>query len=246
MIFAAIIVVAGLVLLAVGCSSLERTLLFHPTHLPETNGLAPWKDESGTSIGFSRAVAAPKTVWLLLHGNGGQAAGRGYALSRFSPGDAVYIMEYPGFGLRAGSPSRTSFNHAAEEAYRLLRRAYPNTPVCVAGESLGSGPASFLATLDRPPEKVVLVVPFARLSSVARDHYPALLVTALLRSDWDNIAALSRYKGPVDIFAARGDAIIPVAHAITLAGAVPQAKLTILDGGHNEWSNNERVRIVNP
>ena len=59
---------------------------------------------------------------------------------------------------------------AALEAYKLLRARFPGKPVCVAAESIGSGPASTLARAKIPPDKLVFIVPFDNLKSVARDH----------------------------------------------------------------------------
>ena len=228
-----------------GCTWIERKLLFYPTHLAHTNGLTPWK-KAGETIGYCRRIETPKNVWLMLHGNGGQASDRVYALPSFSNEDSVFILEYPGYGRRSGVPSRASFDRAAEEAYRCLRADYPNHPVCVAAESIGSGPAAFLTSLNVKPDKVVLIVPFDRLSLVAADHFPAFLIKLFLSTDWDNAAMLSDFNGPVDVFGAKEDTIIPVAHAKTLAAAIPEAKLMLIDGGHNDWSIGNRVKIKNP
>jgi pimeloyl-ACP methyl ester carboxylesterase len=232
-------------LLATGCSTIERQLLYFPSHRPASGGLTPWTKD-GAVIGYARQVEAPKNVWLMLHGNGGQASGRGYALPSFSPQDSVFILEYPGYGNRPGVPSRDAFNRAATEAYAFLRASYPRVPVCAAGESLGTGPASHLASLPSPPDKVVLIVAFDQLSLVAREHYPTLVVGLLLSDDWDNVAALSHYRGPVEIYGAAADTVIPVTHAKALAAAVPGAKFVLIDGGHNDWSRQDRVRIRNP
>jgi hypothetical protein len=245
-IFASLALLAVVLLLMFGCSSLERKLLFYPTHDAGSNGLSPWTGSAGTIIGYARIVPAPKNIWLMLHGNAGQASDRAYALPSFSPEDSVFILEYPGYGRRPGAPSRESFNAAAREAYLLLRKTYPAQPLCVVGESIGSGPACALATSDPAPAKIVLLTPFARLSAVARDHFPSWLVAVALRSDWDNTEALARYRGPVEIFAAAADNIIPIGHARTLASAVPASKLVVIEGGHNEWSTAGRVRIRNP
>jgi uncharacterized protein len=229
----------------VGCSSIERKLLFFPTHHPHDNNLTPWVS-NGEVIGYSRNVESPKNVWLMLHGNGGQASDRLYAMPNFSDEDSVYILEYPGYGSRGGVPSKESFNRAAREAYLFLRETYPHIPVCIASESIGSGPASFLAGLSQPPDKFVLIVPFDRLSSVAEDHFPSILVRLMLKSNWDNIASFSNYKGPVEIFGAESDTIIPVKHAKALANAIPGSKLTIISGGHNDWPDEGRVKIRNP
>src|SRR6185436_11768513 len=93
---ATMLILFGAVFL-LSCQSLVRSALFYPTHDPDDKGLAHWM-HGGTLIGFARPVADPVNVWLLLHGNGGQAADRVYALDRFSERDAVYILEYPGYG----------------------------------------------------------------------------------------------------------------------------------------------------
>lgn len=228
-----------------GCSSLPRKLLYFPSHEARTNGLAEWK-AGGRVIGFARTVPQPKNVWLLTHGNAGQAADRTYALPSFSPDDSVYILEYPGYGLRPGSPSEESLKAAAREAYDLLRTQSPHTPVCAVGESIGTGPASWLGTLPHPPDKIVLIVPLDVLAAVAKEHYPLLPVGLLLPDHWDNITALQAYDGPVEIFAAKGDTVIPIRHARALAASKPGIRLHEFSGGHNDWSRTDSVQIRNP
>ena len=227
----------GLAYLAValGCAACQRTLLYYPGHSLGDNGLTAWV--SGTDvIGYCQIVPEPQVVWLMCHGNGGQASDRGYAIPHFSSKDSVYILEYPGYGLRAGKPSRTAFNQAASQAYEQLRKAFPSKPVCVVGESIGTGPACSLAGEAQPPDKIVLIVPFDNLASVAQQHMPFLPVRLLLEDRWDNAEAMRAYRGPVDIFGAENDQVIPVQHARALAATLPQAKFHLLFGGHNDWS----------
>lgn len=219
--------------------------MFYPTHDRKDNGLDRWI-VNGEVVGYCQKAVSPKNVWVMFHGNGGQAADRTYALPCFSPDDSIYIMEYPGYGQRKGRPTEKTINLSAVEAYQYIRSRYPDTPVCVAGESIGSGPASLMAMQRPPPDKIVLVVPFDRLSLVAREHFPVWLVRLMMRDDWDNVKSLSHYNGPVDIFGAREDSIIPVKHAERLANAYKNATFTLVDGGHNEWSCNPRVVIQNP
>lgn len=225
-----------------GCSPVERKLLYYPTHRAHDNSLSPWM-HNGDIIGYARKVDAPRNVWLMMHGNAGQASDRIYAVSCFSNEDSIYILEYPGYGSRKGVPSKETFNRAAREAYRLLRETHPNMPVGVVGESIGSGPAAALATLEPPPDKIVLLVPFDELAAVAKDHFPAILVYLVLSDNWNNGAALAGYRGPVEIYGAQSDDIIPLKHAQALAAAVPGSKLIILNGGHNDWAGDERVKI---
>jgi len=241
---ATMLILFGAVFL-LSCQSLVRSALFYPTHDPDDKGLAHWM-HGGTLIGFARPVADPVNVWLLLHGNGGQAADRVYALDRFSERDAVYILEYPGYGSRAGTPSRKSFDAAALEGYESLRAQFPGKPLCVVTESIGSGPGSMLARAAPPPDKLVLIVPFDELKSVAREHAPYLPVGLMLSGSWNNVEALAGYAGPVDVFGAERDSIIRVAHARRLAASLPQAKFHLIPGGHNDWSMQSQVSIHNP
>ena len=202
-------------------------------------------DEDGATLGFAREVPDPENVWLLLHGNGGQAADRTYALPAFSERDSVYIMEYPGYGERSGKPSRHAFDDAARQAYAALRARFTDTPVCVAAESIGSGPASMLAAgiaaaRSHRADRAVRRPEVRRARS--RQQLP---VGMLLAGTWDNGAALTGYGGPLEIFGAERDEVIPVRHAQALASRVPQARFHLIRGGHNEWSLNANVRIRN-
>ncbi len=210
-----------------------------------TNKLNSWTNQ-GQVIGYSREPPAPKNVWLLIHGNGGQAEHRTYALPAFSSEDSVYILEYPGYGFRRGTPSLQSFNEAARQAYESLCAKFPNTPVCVVGESIGSGPASTLTTCSRPPDKLVLVVPFDELAKVAAEHYPFLPVRLLLHDNWNNITALANFHGPLEIFAATFDNVIPIARAKSLAATKPKTIFHEIPCSHNDWAQFSAVKFRNP
>ena len=232
-------------LMIVGCQALVRKLMFYPTHHAGDQGLAHWMHDAQL-IGFARPVDDPQNVWLLLHGNGGQAADRRYALSAFSDRDAVFILEYPGYGQRPGKPSRASFDAAARDAYELLRQQFPGKPVCVAMESIGSGAGSTLARVPKPPDKFVFIVPFDDMKSLGHEKVSWLPAGLVLAGSWDNVESMKGYRGPVDVFGAERDEVIPVAHARRLAESLPQAKFVLLPGGHNEWASQPAVAIRNP
>jgi len=221
----------------------QRSMLFFPTHAALSSRLTPWSD-GNQRIGFCREVPNAPTVWLMMHGNAGQAADRDYVLSRMSEQDSLYVLEYPGYGSREGNPSMESMNQAASEAYQFLRKRNPKAQVCVLGESIGSGPACALAQEKVAPDKIVLVVPFDSLASVASGRFYFLPVRLMLRDAWDNVKTLRHYAGPVEIFGAIDDAVIPIAHAKALAKQVPVAHFTAITGGHNDWSDNMQVKIV--
>ena len=221
----------------------QRSLIFFPTHDSADTQLMPWV-AGGQVIGYCRAVPDPRTVWLMTHGNAGQASHRAYVLGHISGTDSLYVLEYPGYGLRKGSPSKASMDGAAAEAYQILRNEFPGTPVGVIGESIGSGPASCLASARVPPDKIVLVAPFDTFAGVVSEHMPWLPVRAILKDNWDNIGALRGYSGPVDIYGAADDRVVPPEHAKRLAASLKNARFVMIEGGHNDWSASELVRIA--
>jgi uncharacterized protein len=219
----------------------QRRLMYFPTHGTPTSRLSPWL-VGGEIVGYARESTAPARVWLMMHGNGGQAAHRDYILSCVGSGDAVFVLEYPGYGVRPGMPSRASIDEAALLAYRELRARYPQASIGVIGESLGSGPASQLAKASPTPDRIVLITPFDTLVNVAAGAYPYLPVRYLLRDRWDNITALRGYHGRLEIFGAANDGVIPIKHARALADALG-VPLKTLRAGHNDWMNRGLVKL---
>ena len=229
-------------LFAIGGCLAHRKLLYYPSHEMGESDLVPWK-VGDRVIGYAAERDQPTGVWLMLHGNGGQASHRGYVRQRMRASDALYVLEYPGYGQREGSPSRDAFNAAAAEALAILQARFPDLPIGVIGESIGSGPSSWLGSQPNPPDKIVLVVPFDRLELVAKEKFPWLPVGLVLRDKWENAVALANYAGELEVYGAEDDQIIPVQHAKDLAVQLPRAKFTLIPGGHNAWSYQELVKI---
>jgi uncharacterized protein len=236
------VVAAMYLALAVVVAIKQRSFIYFPSHDELYSPLHPWVVD-GQTIGYCHAVDQPRTVWIMTHGNAGQASHRSYVLERMSPKDSLYVLEYPGYGQRGGRPSKVTLNAAALAAYQILRIEFPTTPIGVIGESIGSGPASSLASARQPPDKIVLIVPFDTFESVAAEHLPFLPISIMLKDNWDNISALSRFAGPIDIYGAVDDRVVPYGHAKRLASSVPHARFVTIGGGHNDWSNSELVHI---
>jgi len=236
--------VALFVLLVLGCQAFQRSVLFFPSHHSNDNGFTRWVS-GGETIGFAREVASPGNVWLFLHGNGGQAADRQYAMYAFDARDSIFILEYPGYGQRAGTPSRKGFDAAARAGYADLRARFSGKRVCVFGESLGSGPASMLTHETPAPDKLVLIVPFDSVKAVGHEKVPWAPSSLLLAGTWDNVEALADWRGPTEIFGAVNDEVIPVNHARHLAQTIPQAQYHELQGNHG-WANQPGVAVRCP
>ena len=119
----------------------------------------------------------------------------------------VFIVEYPGYADRPGSPSQKSLFRAADEAFQLLDT---NGPVYLVGESLGTGVAANLAgTHPDQIAGVVLLAPYNRLADAAQYHYPILPVHLLLMDRFPSEDYLRNYHGPVAVLVAGQDQVVP-------------------------------------
>ena len=146
---------------------------------------------------------------MIMYGNGSTAIGCEHYVNDIQGVAAfdVFILEYPGYADRPGSPSQNSLFNAADEAFRLLPA---NRPVYLVGESLGSGVASYLAgTYSNQIEGVVLISPFNCLTDVAQNHYPLLPVRWLLVDRFPSEEYLRSYQGKVGIMVDGRDTVVP-------------------------------------
>src|SRR5271154_6951449 len=141
----------------------QRRLLYFPVREEPSQaiefarraGLEPWLGPDGALVGWRarHPSTRPAGRLLVLHGNAGSAANREYFRDVLqAPGVPlaldVYLLEYPGYGPRPGTPSESSLLSAVDAALDALTSADPS-PVYLLGESLGTAVAAGAAA-DRP------------------------------------------------------------------------------------------------
>ena len=222
--------------------AVQRMLIYYPEQATfETlepraarEGLLPWRDADGNFIGWQKKEGRGFPV-LILHGNAGHSLYRTYIISRL--GDAgvtppIFILEYPGYGARPGTPSEKSLVLAALNAIDLIAR-----PLVLLGESLGTGVACAAAAQRTDSIKgALLITPFDSLASVAKKHYPWAPVSLILQDRYDSSLALQGLRLPLAMIVAEDDHIIPIHSAIRLFEeyAGPKKLWRVRGSGHNE------------
>jgi pimeloyl-ACP methyl ester carboxylesterase len=226
--------------------NMQRRLLYHPQkvtleygqNVAKQAGFDAWKDANGQIIGWKRVDAStdPHKQLLIVHGNAGSAIDRlDYAdkLRLIEPVD-VYVLEYPGYGVREGSPSQPAFFEAADQAVELLKGG---GPLYVFGESIGTGVAAHLAGAQPDTVRgVLLQAPYHNLTDVAIYHMPFLPVRWLLKDKYPAASYLEKYHGPVAVTVGGNDDIIPQRFSRQLYGAYngPKKLWEFPNSGHND------------
>lgn len=154
-------------------------------------------------------------------------------------GMAVLLVEYPGYGRSAGSPSQESITETFVAAYDALtaRKDIDASRIVLFGRSLGGGAVCALS-LRRPSAALILMSTFTSARSFARRY---LAPSFLVRDPLDNLAAVEQYKGSVLIIHGRHDTVIPYAHGAALHQAAHGGKLIAYDAGHNDCPPDREV-----
>lgn len=235
--------IVGYVLIIALFALFQRQLLYVPTRLSlneaeqsaAKTGFVPWQNKSGQLIGWKLpASSVPTGSVLIVHGNGGWALNRIYMAEPIHEAASldVYILEYPGYGAREGSPGEKSFLSAADEAFENLPKS---GAVYVVGESLGTGVAAHLAQkYFSTVSGLALFVPYNKLASVAQNHFPFLPAYFLLWDRFDPSAWLKEYRGPIKFIIAGSDEIIPPVFGRRLYDGYDGPKiLEVIPGAHH-------------
>jgi uncharacterized protein len=186
------------------------------------------------------AVSSPgrkSPAVIFGHGNGELIDYWPQELKGFTDmGVGLLLVEYPGYGRSAGSPSQASISETFLQAYDLLaaRKDVDPSRIVLFGRSLGGGAVCDLA-LKRPSAALILMSCFTSVRAfTARYLAPGFLV----RDPFDNLAAVRNYPGPVLVMHGEFDEIVPFSHGQALHAAARNAKMIAYEAGHNDCPPN--------
>jgi pimeloyl-ACP methyl ester carboxylesterase len=254
-----VLLVAGVVaLLLVALAAVawfgQRHLLYFPSRADldasvraaRPRGLEPWTDGSGAFLGWRapHPGGEPVARAIVLHGNAGTALDRTYLRDVLQgpglPRIEVLLLEYPGYGPRAGSPTEESVVRATVEA---IDSVGTGLPVLLVGESLGSAAVALAAAARPGVAGLLLVTPVASVTSLARRHYP-IAPSFLVRDSFRADLALPRYGGRVAFLLAGRDEVAPPDLARALFETYPGTKRLWEEPGATH--NALRYRVGDP
>ncbi|MEZ5304649.1 MAG: alpha/beta hydrolase [Verrucomicrobiales bacterium] len=187
----------------------------------------------------------PRRIWFCFGGNAALGMEWLYTLhgsTRWE--DTAFVMiDYPGYGDCAGSPSPDSIRQSYRAAAAKVRERFNLEEADLAersrvlGHSLGAA-AALLCANDLGVKHAVLISPFTSMGDMARRAVGSPLCY-LLRHRFDNRAALDAFVaagGKAEIFHGTRDQVIPASMGDELAKAHPGAAVfhPVEGAGHND------------
>lgn len=224
----------------------QRKLLFLPEKVedfsPQTYGLDMEVIETETEDGLKlrhwlkRPPSKDAPLVVYFHGNAsfiGTRKERAEALIELGYG--VLLVEYRGYGANPGSPTEKGFVQDARSVLDFLRENDYHQNVILFGESIGSGVAvQIAADTDIPYKAVILAVPFSSALDVAKQMYPYLPISLLMKDKFNSMDYIADIKAPLLVMHGTADNTIPVDLGMKLFDAAPEPKtLEIIDGARH-------------
>jgi pimeloyl-ACP methyl ester carboxylesterase len=249
-----------LVLVLLGSLAIAIVALYagqrHLIYFPRKTSSTEFAEDVKTLFGdratilppFDAVVVEPspgtpvRATALLFHGNASLGIDRaGLAPAFAERGVRLVLAEYPGYGARPGAPSEKTLVADGDALYAAVLRRYPDAPILVVGESLGTGVAVQVAVHQaaRPPARLVLLTPFLSLVETAARAYRFLPVRHLMKDRFDSAGDLPRYRGPIAIMVGEKDEVVGAAQGRELARVSRSRGETVYvelpEAGHNSW-----------
>lgn len=207
-------------ILLIGVYFFQKNLLFFPDQTsmddcPEvtSSGGSIYRSEDGLVRLYDiRSNHLEPKGWIIhFHGNAGRACDRFNFNKHFlSLGYHLILAEYPGYSEVRALPSEDEILKTAEASYRYINDINKNNlPIILYGESLGTGPATYLASLNlKNTSALILQTPYPSLASVGQSHYFYLPVGLLLRHQFKAKNWAKSVDVPVFIFHGNQDEVI--------------------------------------
>lgn len=202
-----------------------------------------------------------KRLVLYFGGNGEPAAARIYSLVRENAGTllgeyAFMMVDYPGYGKSGGEPEEASILAMAGATMEYAASLPGMEPgrIVLAGWSLGSGPASYLAQRNTAAG-LILLTPFYNGRELVNgfvhglmempDAFYTRLPGFLVRNKFDNAQHARTTTIPALVIGAQADNMIPFTQQERLAGEYTNGNLVRIAGGHSSpWIDPVSLQAI--
>ena len=232
----------------------QQRFLFHPEPLPANYVFqfnVPFKEvniaiNSRDTINMVQFLppdsALKKGIVLYFHGNRDNINRYSkYADTFTDKGYEVWMPDYPGFGKSKGTITEKLVLKEATEVYKLARARFGADSIIVYGKSLGTGPASYIASTQKC-KRLILETPYYSIPSLFASYAPIYPTDWLSRFKFPNGDYLRKVEEPITIFHGTSDKVVFYSNALKLKSVLKPGDIfiTIDDGEHNNLTDYPR------
>lgn len=182
-----------------------------------------------------------KGVVFFLHGNGGNVSSWLTSTELYrQTGYDVFMIDYRGYGKSTGHiENEAQLLADVRAAWDYIAPEYAGRVKVIYGRSLGTGPATWLATQVKA-DQLVLVSPYRSLLQIANEQYP-WVPDFVMRYPMHTDFWLPKVHMPTLILHGARDGLIKVSNSQALKALKPDATLVILpDAKHADIHNFAR------
>ena len=222
----------------------QRRLMYDPDVTP---AIASTQDLPGLQIhriqtqdGESLAAwyvppATGKRLYLYLHGNSGNLAGRTRRFNLMTAdGSGLLAIDWRGYGGSTGAPTEDGLNRDADAAYAdALRLVGDPQRIVIVGESLGTGLAVPLAARSKATG-LILDSAFSSMADVAADRYWIFPTRWLVLDQYRSDLAIGQVHTPILALHGDADRVVPfrLGERLFLRAAQPKEFVRVPGADH--------------
>lgn len=217
----------------------QRNLLYYPTSKYNHPFTEIQYENEGESLSSIVLNQDNEDALIYFGGNGEAVVANASEFTEAFSAKTVYLVNYRGYGGSGGVPTERGIFSDALALYDELKTKHKL--ISVAGRSLGSGVATYLAA-NRPVDKIILITPYDSIENVAKANYGIFPVGLLLKDKYNSISRVKDIASQVLVIAADNDRVIPMRHTDALVNEINKDLVQfeiIKNSGHNDISDSD-------
>lgn len=184
----------------------QKSFIYFPNNqdFENCNGFKGYERKLASNTRFYYKQGSSNNAFIYYHGNAGSTCDRSIIKGIFEKNNySILFVEYSGYSNDSVNPSIKRIYKDVKNIHNFLQENnYKNN--IVYGQSLGSGPASYHASLGGV-KKLILVNTFSSIEDVAKSIYPFYPVSSILIENYNNQELLKGYDGEILILHGEDD-----------------------------------------
>lgn len=227
----------------------QESMIFFPDRLSPAHQFTfkqPFEEiniptSDGTKLhGVLFKADSSKGLIFYLHGNAGSIDTWGDAAKIYADFNYdVFMLDYRGYGKSEGSiNSQQQLLDDVQAAYNTMKKSYSEDSIVVLGYSVGSGPATKIASTNNP-KMLILQAPYYSILDMMNYRYK-ILPSFILKYPMETNKFIEQCKMPVIVFHGEQDDIIYYGSSVKLKELFKSTDtlVTLKNQGHHDISYN--------